>query len=266
MIKNIQCILTDMDGSLLDSNRVLPENIHSVIDLLKDKNILFGICSGRQYYTIYNNLSERDDILYIGENGGFSVYNQEILYFNAFDKSAVHEFLKISKQIKNCYPVLCGKKSAYTEARNPEALELIAEYYKRLEIVDDLSEIDDEFCKITFLDYNGSEQNSYNFYKHLSDRYEVIIAAEIWLDICAKGQSKGDTLTKVAKKLNINLNNTVAFGDYLNDTELLEVVGHGFAMENAHPDLKKIANYIAPSNDENGVIKTILDIINVKEL
>lgn len=49
----------------------------------------------------------------------------------------------------------------------------------------------------------------------------------------------------------------MAFGDYLNDTELIRTAGCSFVMENGHPDLKQIADYIAPSNDENGVVRAI---------
>ena len=49
----------------------------------------------------------------------------------------------------------------------------------------------------------------------------------------------------------------MAFGDYLNDCELLQAVGESYAMENAHPTLKALARHIAPSNDENGVMRVV---------
>lgn len=49
----------------------------------------------------------------------------------------------------------------------------------------------------------------------------------------------------------------MAFGDYLNDCELLQSVGESYAMENAHPRLKEMARHIAPSNDEDGVMRVI---------
>ena len=49
----------------------------------------------------------------------------------------------------------------------------------------------------------------------------------------------------------------MAFGDYLNDLQLLEAVGESYAMENALPQLKAAAKYVAPSNDDNGVLRVI---------
>lgn len=52
----------------------------------------------------------------------------------------------------------------------------------------------------------------------------------------------------------------MAFGDYLNDYDLLLSCGESYAMENAHPKLKEIAKYITASNDEDGVMKILRQI------
>ena len=49
----------------------------------------------------------------------------------------------------------------------------------------------------------------------------------------------------------------MAFGDYLNDIELLQSCRYSYAMENAHPDVKQAANFIAPSNEEAGVVQIL---------
>ena len=61
----------------------------------------------------------------------------------------------------------------------------------------------------------------------------------------------------LSETLHIPLTDTMAFGDYLNDFELLSEAGLAYAMENGHPDLKRIADRIAPSNDQNGVVRAI---------
>ena len=61
----------------------------------------------------------------------------------------------------------------------------------------------------------------------------------------------------IQKKYNISYDETMAFGDYLNDYEMMQTCYYSYAMENAHEDLKAICNFNAPSNDEFGVITTI---------
>ncbi len=54
-------------------------------------------------------------------------------------------------------------------------------------------------------------------------------------------------------QLNILKEETMVFGDYNNDLKMLELADFSFAMENAHPNVKNVANYQTKSNDEQGV-------------
>ena len=259
----IQLIVSDMDGCLLDSHKNPPENIHDIIDTLKKENILFGICSGRQFSSIYEKMNKRDDLLYIAENGGICVYQKKILHFNTLPDASIHEFVELSESL-GCTPVLCGKDTAYVRSSNPDVLKQIERFYADYRIIEDYAEIQDSFCKISVLDLKGSEANCYPHFKKYQDEFEVLVSESIWMDIIPKGQSKGATLKKAAEILKLDLNNAAAFGDYFNDVEMLQAVKYSYAMKNAHPDVKKIARYEAPSNDEAGVPTTILKILREK--
>ena len=71
------------------------------------------------------------------------------------------------------------------------------------------------------------------------------------------GVHKGAAMRGLQSLLGIRPEECMAFGDYLNDCELLEAVGESYAMENAHPTLKRLARHIAPSNDEDGVMRVL---------
>lgn len=262
MNKHLELIVTDLDGSLLDSKKNCPEEIHHLIDELHKKNILFGICSGRQYASIHDKLNQRDDILYLGENGGICIFKNKVIHFNSLPQDSIDEFVKLTRSIDGCTAVLCGQDKAYTESKNAAHLEKIRMFYQSFDIVDDLLDIHEPFCKISVLDLKGSEHNCYPYFKKYQNDFEVIVSDAIWMDICCKNQSKGNTLKKAAEILNIDLNKAVAFGDYFNDVELLNAVNYSFAMKNAHPDVKKQARWIAPSNDDKGVVKVIETILN----
>jgi hypothetical protein len=74
-----------------------------------------------------------------------------------------------------------------------------------------------------------------------------------YLEIQPRGVTKGAGLTRVCGLLGIPPSAAVAFGDNLNDLEMIQVAGLGVAMGNAHADLKRAARIVAPSNDEDGV-------------
>ena len=56
---------------------------------------------------------------------------------------------------------------------------------------------------------------------------------------------------------------TMAFGDYLNDYEMMQSCKYSYAMANAHPKLKEISNYQAKSNDEDGVMEVIKEYFEI---
>ena len=71
------------------------------------------------------------------------------------------------------------------------------------------------------------------------------------------GVNKATALEKLTRQLKIDSEKTWAFGDEQNDIEMLEWAGRGYAMSNAEPSVKKAADFIAPSNDEDGVSVTL---------
>ena len=81
----------------------------------------------------------------------------------------------------------------------------------------------------------------------ISDRYR--------LDINNKNVSKGVAITKLLKYLNIEKENSLCFGDFINDLDMFEACEVKVAMENACDSLKEKADYITSSNNKNGVAK-----------
>ena len=73
----------------------------------------------------------------------------------------------------------------------------------------------------------------------------------------APGVNKGVAITRLRKLLGLRPDQCMAFGDYPNDLEMLRAVTYGYAMANAHPDVKAAARFSAPSNDEDGVMRVL---------
>ena len=171
------------------------------------------------------------------------------------------ELINIGRKIDESYVVLCGKNSAYIESDDDRLVNEVSKYYKRYKIVDDITTINDEILKVTICDFRGSEENSNNYFVEYRDKAQVTVSGDIWLDITAKNINKGVAIKEIQELLGINYEETVVFGDYLNDLEMMESGYYSYAMENAHDDLKKVARFIAKSNDENGVVEAIKELI-----
>jgi Cof subfamily protein (haloacid dehalogenase superfamily) len=91
----------------------------------------------------------------------------------------------------------------------------------------------------------------------LDDRLFIAKSLPYFLEIAARGVTKGAGMEFVAQRLGFTAAETIAFGDGENDVELLEWAGHAVAVANAHPRALAAADEVCPSVEEEGVAQTI---------
>lgn len=255
----IKLVVSDMDGTLLDDHKNLPADFFEVINRLQQKDILFCVASGRQYYTLLEEFYDiRDSIVFCAENGTYVVYKNNVIHSDIMDKSAALPLIEIGRKINNAFLVLCCKGGAYVENTNVDFLNEVRKYYKKLEIVDDLTQVDDQILKVTLCDFGDSEKNSYTYYNHVESDFKVAISGKIWLDITNLSANKGAAIQKLQKDFNISFDETLVFGDFLNDLDMMKNAKFSYAMKNSHPEILEAASFVTEfSNNESGVTKTI---------
>jgi Cof subfamily protein (haloacid dehalogenase superfamily) len=258
-LSTIRFVAADMDGTLLNGRHELSPEFFPVYEKMKEKGVLFAAASGRQFFNLYNRFkSISDEVIFIAENGSYVVHKGEDLLVQDMHRDDVKRLLTEVRKIPNAFPILCGKKGAYIEDAFPSFIEHVEMYYDRYWQVDNLSDVeDDRFLKIAICDLAGSEQNSYPHFCHELDNLQVKISGSIWLDLSHKLANKGKAIALIQSRYGISMEETMVFGDYLNDLEMMYQAGYSFAMENAHPDIKHAAKYLAASNEENGVIEVL---------
>ncbi|EKQ51062.1 MULTISPECIES: HAD family hydrolase [unclassified Clostridium] len=253
----IKLIATDMDGTLLDENGHLPDGFVDILDRVRAKNIKLVAASGRPYYTLQTNFGPVGRYLsFICENGALVVDNNEIIYKNILAKDIVKDMITELKTVEGNAIVLCAPNCAYTENYSEENLAEIRKYYTTLNIVDDLSKVDDDIIKIAICNLDGTNNIAESKFK---DDYYIVASGEIWTDIMNKGVNKGIALKNLMDTDNISKEETMALGDYYNDIEMLEQAEYSFVMENAPDDMRHYGKYIAASNVEHGVLRAILE-------
>lgn len=265
-LSQIKLVATDMDGTLLNSKGEVSATFFELFEELKSLGVTFVAASGRQYYSIIDKLhSIQDEIIVIAENGALTMQQDKELQTTVIDRQTYLELLDLTKKLEGSQVILCGRKKGYIEDYGQDFVDMFSEYYSRYEIVEDLSQvIDDQYLKIAICNLKGSEKYLYPALKHLENRLKVKVSGEIWLDLSHNLADKGNALQNLQKSLNISPQETMVFGDYNNDLEMMVAAKYSFAMENAHPNVKAIANYTTKSNDHNGVEYMLRKMIEAK--
>lgn len=258
----IKLIITDMDGTLLNDNHEIDGEFWELFSQMKNRDILFSVASGRQYYNLVEKFKDiEDEVIFIAENGTLVIHKGKELFSNCLLSQDVDYILKKLEGIKNIGVVLCGKESAYITEKAPEFIEQVDKYYHRCRIVESFQEIKEDILKVAVYDFVGSEENTYPHFIQDRERFQVVVSGKHWMDIMHTDSNKGEAIKKILETLKIKKEETAAFGDYLNDLEMMQAVGHSYAMENAHDEIKKIARYITLSNNNSGVVHSIKEIL-----
>ncbi|MFC2127956.1 HAD family hydrolase, partial [Bacteroidota bacterium] len=240
----VKLIVTDMDGTLLNSNHEVSEKFFKLFPYLLEKNIQFVAASGRQYDSILGKLeSIKNNISIVAENGGFGKQGDTILFSCDLDSEKVNETIFAARKLKNPYIVLCGMNAAYVESKDKEFVTTFSQFYTSFKVVEDLTKVKDTFFKVAIYDKECSETNILPFVEHLSEELQVIVSGKNWLDISHFDANKGKAISYLQEKLGISKSETMVFGDYNNDLKMLELADFSYAMKNAHPNVKAIANY-----------------------
>lgn len=265
-LSQVKLVVSDMDGTLLNNDSNVSPRFFNQFNILKKQNIHFVAASGRQYQSILDKLHLiKDDISIIAENGGIMKFRNKEHILLQLTPDDINTSVNLLRQIPGAYIVLCGRKSAYIETSNSDFVSKFRNYYSEYQIVEDLTTVnDDVFLKIAVFHFESSEAHILPTAQVLSNKLQVIVSGQNWLDISHAEANKAYALKILQKELGVSKSETMIFGDYNNDLQMLNLGYFSYAMQNAHAEVKKVARFETKSNSEEGV-ETILDeLINYK--
>jgi hypothetical protein len=264
----VKLVVTDMDGTLLNSKSEVSARFFELYYQLKKHNIKFIAASGRQYFSIVDRFEDiKDEITIVAENGAFAMHGSQELFTSELPFEYISKSINTLRALNNVYIVLCGKNAAYIETKDEQFINMFQNYYSEYRLVDDLTKVtNDTFFKIAAYHFDCSETHIYPAVKQYENEMQVIVSGENWLDISHNNANKGYALNILQKKLGVTKEETMVFGDYNNDLKMLALADFSYAMENAHPNVKNISNYHTKSNDEFGVELILEQLINSRNL
>lgn len=255
-------VVSDMDGTLLNSNHEVSPRFFELFQALKKKNIAFVAASGRQYHSMVDKLeSIKDEIIVIAENGALVKHREDVLLTTPITQAEVKKVLSTVQNIENAHPVLCCGNTAFVSGMSDSFITLLKEYYSEFQIVEDQTLVDEQVLKIAIYHFESSERFIYPAVKHLEGDMKVKVSGANWVDVSDINAHKGYALKKVMEQYQVQSDEIMVFGDYNNDLEMLELSEYSFAMANAHPNVLQAAKFKTSSNNDFGVEKILEKLI-----
>ncbi|MFF4492335.1 Cof-type HAD-IIB family hydrolase [Streptomyces sp. NPDC001544] len=265
---DIRLVVSDMDGTLLDDDKRIPDGLWPMLAELRRRGVLFSPASGRQYATLARQFAEvADGMVFIAENGTYVVRDGVELSSDPLHGRVVAALARAVRELAadgvDVGAVVCGKRSAYVERTDEAFLTEVRRYYVENRIVDDLTAVDDEVLKVALFDFGSAERTTAPALQAFTATHQVVVSGEHWVDVMNATANKGAALRGLQRELGITPAQTMVFGDYLNDLEMLDAADWSFAVAGAHPEVVRRARHLAPSNNDNGVLRTIARVLGI---
>jgi Cof subfamily protein (haloacid dehalogenase superfamily) len=242
-------VFFDIDGTLLDHEKKLPSSTKKAIQILKENGVFVAIATGRAPFMFTNLKKELDIDSFVSFNGQYVVFENEAIYKNPLNQTELERFLKDTTH--NEHPLIfmnqltmkaTTKFHPYIESSMDSLLfphpDEDQSFFVHNEIYQSLL-----FCK----------EDEEKLYFENYPEFDFIRWHPYSVDILPKGGSKAEGIKKMIERLGFDLMDVYAFGDGLNDLEMLKAVGTGVAMGNGVPEAKALANLVTTDVNENGI-------------
>ena len=268
----IQLIAFDLDGTLLTTEKALTAENRAALERAAEAGILLVPATGRYYGVIPENVRSLPRVRYFITINGAQVWDAqesrsllraEIPWRRAVE---IMEYLDTLPVIYDCYMDDWGwmSRALYEQAAdfapNRHSRAMLRDFRRPVpELKAHLAQVGHDVQKIQMC-FRDPELRLRSM-EEMKRRFpDMAVTSSIPRNVelnCLEAR-KGLALTRLAALLGIDPAETLAFGDDLNDVDLLQSAGIGVAMANASPEAKAAADFVTASCDESGVGKAIL--------
>ncbi|RYB93087.1 HAD family phosphatase [Nocardioides oleivorans] len=265
-LAGVKLVVSDLDGTLLAPDRTLPASTGGLVAELVAAGLTFVPASGRAHASQAELFADVPVIdTYIADNGAVLVEHGEARATATLDHAFVHELVDAVRhhaqaEGRRSTAVVCGTEEAWVEV-DGELWDEALNYHPHLTRVSRLEDVTDDVIKVAIVDLDSTEAIDRDVLVHFAERAQVTRSGTHWADVTALGVTKGQALRDLQARLGVGPDETVVFGDHMNDLEMFGEATHSFAVAHAQPAILDVARHRLPDVVEpvQAVIRRILE-------
>lgn len=268
----IKLIAIDMDGTLLDGNKQLPERNIRAIQRVLDKGIKVVLCTGRPQSGVlpyFKQLPLNGCEEYAILDNGCTIYQTKdwsLLAHSALSPDAIETIVANAKEYDGIAVTFFDQTHYFIVGTEiPDLVSYDAGLVFNTVTPIDLKRLKSNPSPILQGMFIGeaTELDQFQAAKDavLSQAFSMVRSQPCLYEVMPKGTTKASALKQLAKHLGLSANDIMAIGDAANDIEMLEFAGTSVAMGNASNDVKALADYITADHNQAGVASALEKLI-----
>lgn len=250
-IPNIKAVFFDIDGTLFSfKSKTIPESTKNAIKKLREKGIKVIVATGRSINDL-NHVKEIEFDGFLTFNGGYCMTVEgDVMFKHTIDTQDIKNLIQYSEQNDVGFSLMYEDKVRISHSK-PNVTKLYTDLDLTIPPLYDREEsgIENVLQVNVFIDPQDDERFMKDVMPNsLSSRWTSLFA-----DVNPSGISKSRGVENFCEHFNIDISETMAFGDGGNDISMLKFVKIGVAMGNASDNVKEVADYITTDVDNNGI-------------
>ncbi|GBF10734.1 HAD family hydrolase [Tepidibacillus sp. HK-1] len=264
----IKLVLTDMDGTFLNNNGDFNRELYKEVKkIMKEKGVVFAPVTGKQCERVEELFgNDANDLWILGDSATRIKHNGEFVYESLISNKLGLEIIRLLEEISLDHTIIaCTRNGAVIKENTPyEEAAIVRRSYAQVRQISDFNKITDDFVKITIHDPLLRCIETREKLNPFFESAYIVASEAAWIDIANANVHKGTTVEQLQRLLNVTSEETMAFGDGYNDLELMTRASYSFAVRNAVQELKDAANFITRTNEEDAVMKTIIQMLSLQ--
>lgn len=257
----------DIDGTLIDSMsgiRTIPASVVSQLERLHNEGHKLVICSGRPFAMIGPELRLPLFDAYVMCNGAHVEADGQALFADIMDSQMARRYVGLFEELGMEY-MLQTAHHIYLNARFHVIKKFFAEF-NTLDIFTYDFDKNDVLQRTIKLEANFTEDDYRNMMVHMEGKSGFVAHMDgngsyNAFEIYSPTISKAVGIERVLHHYGVPVENSLGFGDGINDCEMIQLVGHGVAMGNACEELKAVADDICGSVTEDGLARYLATVL-----
>ena len=246
----IQMVVTDLDGTLLRNGKYISDYTISVLSECQRKGIKIAFATARSSQASFEFLEQFTPDVFIGYGGALVIVGEKVIHRFDISSTVSSQIIKECLAAPEVLSILAINESIALTNRLDETKSKDVSHYR---YDDFLHPNDNKYLKISV------NATSPDVVEKIAAHYPMCdmlrYTGEDLYRFANKDAIKWNAVKVMAKYYNFDTDSFVAFGDDVNDTEMVKNCGIGIAVENAIDKVKAVAGHICASNEKDGVAK-----------
>jgi Cof subfamily protein (haloacid dehalogenase superfamily) len=263
-MNSYQILFLDIDGTILRPDHTIEDSTKEAILQMQEKGLETVLATGRPVHEIRGLGEELNIQSYIGYNGALAIYQNEEVFAEPIQAESVQSILDVAAQHGH-EVVLYTKDTNYFTALDTPNVE---EFIKTFDLKNNKLFTQDIMNQILGITIMTKGENDHHLYAHENGFHFSQVNVKGMrhcFDVIRDKVNKGVGIDYLLKLLKIPKEASIAFGDGMNDKEMLSSVGEGFAMGNAHENLFQYAKHKTTSVTQSGIYNGLKSLGLIKE-